>query len=101
MGSSSKASKHHVAAVAPAGPATGAQPDEHGAPPGAFGGAPAIGAGAATAGADGVSSGGFVDVGPAQVPGAAVPAETPPKRAHIRVVQDADGTWHVEVERDG
>ncbi len=90
MGSSSKASKHHVAAVAPAGPATLAPPDEDEAPTDAVGGSPAAPA-----------TEGFADAGPANVPAAAVPVETPSKRAHIRVVQDADGTWHVEVQRDG
>ena len=94
MGSSSKASKRHVAAVAPAGPATLAPPDEDEAPTDAVGGSPATGAAAP-------AIEGFADAGPANVPATAVPVEAPPKRAHIRVVQDADGTWHVEVQRDG
>jgi hypothetical protein len=95
LGSSSKASKYHVAAVAPAGPATLAPPDENGPVPEDAAGPP----GTATPPAQG-SAGPPLDAGPAPGPNTGVPVETPPKRAHIRVIQDADGTWHVEVERD-
>ena len=96
MGSSSKASKHHVAAVAPAGPATLAPPEENGPAPEEAAGTP----GTATTSAPG-PAGAPLNAGPSPDPDTSVPTEAPPKRARVRMVQDADGTWHVEVDRDG